>query len=126
MGCGREDEGDIPEIYVPDDSIDIGSQVPIQVCHYIHLRTGQPCHSLSVCVCVFQVSVLEASGLPREYSHYVFCQYHFWKEEGPMIIPPLVQVSHDKLSEKVQRFEHVQVRCGWVELTKVPQCHPVV
>lgn len=52
---------------------------------------------------------MEASGLPKEYSHYVFCQYQFWKEEGPMIIPPLVQTGLDKLSEKIQHFDHVHV-----------------
>ncbi len=53
---------------------------------------------------------MEATGLPKEYSHYVFCQYQFWKEEEAMIIPPLVQAGLEKLSDKIQRFEHVQVR----------------
>ena len=30
-----------------------------------------------------------------------------------MIIPPLVQAGLDKISEKVQRFDHKQVSCGY-------------
>lgn len=56
-----------------------------------------------------QVMIVEASGLPREYSHYVFCQYQFWGEGEPMIIPPLVQPGPEKLPDRVQRFEHHHV-----------------
>ena len=56
-----------------------------------------------------QVTVVEASGLPREYSHYVFCLYQFWGEYEPMIIPPMVQPGPKKLPGRVQRFEHSQV-----------------
>ena len=54
--------------------------------------------------------MVEATGLPKEYSHYVFCQYQFWMEEEPMIIPPLVHAGLDILSDKVQRFDHQKVR----------------
>lgn len=74
-------------------------------------------HSDCVCVCVtiscLQINVVEATGLPKEYSHYVFCQYQFWHEDEPMIIPPLIPAALDKLSDKVQRFDHKQV-CVYV------------
>ena len=54
--------------------------------------------------------VVEATGLPKEYCHYVFCQYRFWNQEEPMIIPPLVQSITEKLSDGVQKFEHSQVQ----------------
>ena len=53
--------------------------------------------------------MVEATGLPKEYSHYVFCQYQFGSQQSePIIIPPLVQVGADKLPERLQRFEHTQ------------------
>lgn len=56
------------------------------------------------------MTIVEASGLPREYSHYVFCQYQFWGEDEPKIIPPLVQPGPEgKLPDRVQRFEHNHV-----------------
>jgi len=55
-----------------------------------------------------QISVVEATGLPKEYCHYVFCQYHFWNQDEPMIIPPLVQSITEKLPDGVQKFEHSQ------------------
>lgn len=58
-----------------------------------------------------QISVVEATtGLPKEYCHYVFCQYRFWNQEEPMIIPPLVQSITEKLADGVQKFEHYQVQ----------------
>jgi len=57
-----------------------------------------------------QISVVEATGLPKEYCHYVFCQYRFWNQEEPMIIPPLVQSITEKLPDGVQKFEHSQVQ----------------
>jgi len=59
---------------------------------------------------VLQVKVVEASGLPKEYSHYVFCQYQFWREEQAMIIPPLVHAGLERPSDKIQRFDHTQVK----------------
>ena len=32
---GRDEDVDAPELYVPDDSIDIGSRIPIQVSKYL-------------------------------------------------------------------------------------------
>ena len=55
------------------------------------------------------MTVVEAAGLPREYSHYVFCQYQFWGQSEPIIIPPLVQPGPEKLLDRVQRFDHSEV-----------------
>ena len=59
---------------------------------------------------LLQVTVLEGCGLPREYCHYVFCQYQFWGQEEPMIIPPLQgqNTTDQKMVDRVQ-FSHSQV-----------------
>ncbi|XP_056261304.1 kinesin-like protein KIF13B isoform X1 [Seriola aureovittata] len=36
------------------------------------------------------VKILQATGLPRHLSNFVFCQYHFWGQEEPVFIPPEV------------------------------------
>ncbi|XP_068198465.1 kinesin-like protein KIF13B isoform X2 [Antennarius striatus] len=39
------------------------------------------------------VKILQASGLPRHLSNFVFCQYHFWGLEEPVFIAPEVEAS---------------------------------
>ncbi|XP_068610131.1 kinesin-like protein KIF13B [Brachionichthys hirsutus] len=39
------------------------------------------------------VKILQASGLPRHLSNFVFCQYHFWGLEEPVFIAPEVEPS---------------------------------
>uniref|UniRef100_A0A674NYK7 Kinesin family member 13B n=1 Tax=Takifugu rubripes TaxID=31033 RepID=A0A674NYK7_TAKRU len=34
------------------------------------------------------VKILQATGLPRHLSNFVFCQYHFWGQEEPVFIAP--------------------------------------
>ncbi|KAK7907344.1 hypothetical protein WMY93_015956 [Mugilogobius chulae] len=34
------------------------------------------------------VNLLQATGLPRHLSNFVFCQYHFWGQEEPVFVPP--------------------------------------
>ncbi|XP_030261623.1 kinesin-like protein KIF13B isoform X4 [Sparus aurata] len=34
------------------------------------------------------VNILQANGLPRHLSNFVFCQYHFWGQEEPVFIAP--------------------------------------
>ena len=69
---------DIPEIYVPDDSIDIGSRIPIQVCDNISVKSAWTGPCLCVCLgecaggfwppqgvlslCLLPVPVLEGGG----------------------------------------------------------------
>ncbi|KAM6992605.1 kinesin-like protein KIF13B isoform 2-T2 [Tautogolabrus adspersus] len=36
------------------------------------------------------VKILQANGLPRHLSNFVFCQYHFWGQEEAVFIPPEV------------------------------------
>uniref|UniRef100_A0A8C4DBQ6 Kinesin family member 13Bb n=1 Tax=Dicentrarchus labrax TaxID=13489 RepID=A0A8C4DBQ6_DICLA len=36
------------------------------------------------------VKILQANGLPRHLSNFVFCQYHFWGQEEPVFIAPEV------------------------------------
>lgn len=40
-----------------------------------------------------QVNILQANGLPRHLSNFVFCQYHFWGQEEPVFIAPEVEPS---------------------------------
>ena len=65
---------------------------------------------LNIKYMLLQVTVLEGCGLPREYCHYVFCQYQFWGQEEPMIIPPLQgqNTTDQKMVDRVQ-FSHSQV-----------------
>ncbi|XP_071770328.2 kinesin-like protein KIF13B isoform X3 [Centroberyx gerrardi] len=39
------------------------------------------------------VKILQASGLPRHLSNFVFCQYHFWEQEELVFIAPEVEPS---------------------------------
>lgn len=46
---------------------------------------------LGVCLSTLslpQVNILQANGLPRHLSNFVFCQYHFWGQEEPVFIAP--------------------------------------
>ncbi|KAJ3606514.1 hypothetical protein NHX12_026035 [Muraenolepis orangiensis] len=46
-----------------------------------------------------QVRILQATGLPRHLSNFVFCQYRFWGQEEPLFIAPEVEPqgsSHSK------------------------------
>ena len=36
----------------------------------------------------FQVTIKNAAGLPPSLSHFVFCQYNFWSEAEPTVVPP--------------------------------------
>ncbi|KAM7395801.1 hypothetical protein PAMA_007203 [Pampus argenteus] len=39
------------------------------------------------------IKILQATGLPRHLSNFVFCQYHYWGQEEPVFIPPEVASS---------------------------------
>ncbi|XP_036066510.1 kinesin-like protein KIF13B isoform X3 [Oryzias melastigma] len=39
------------------------------------------------------VKILQATGLPRHLSNFVFCQYHFWGQEDPVFTAPEVTPS---------------------------------
>ncbi|KAM9703667.1 kinesin-like protein KIF13B isoform 2-T3 [Menidia menidia] len=39
------------------------------------------------------IKILQATGLPRHLSNFVFCQYHFWGQEGPVFTAPEVASS---------------------------------
>ena len=55
------------------------------------------------------MTVVEAADVPREYSQYIFCQYQFWGQSEPIIIPPLVQPGPEQLPDRVQKFDHSEV-----------------
>ncbi|XP_034018775.1 kinesin-like protein KIF13B isoform X2 [Thalassophryne amazonica] len=39
------------------------------------------------------VKILQATGLPRHLSNFVFCQYHFWGQEEAIFVAPEVELS---------------------------------
>lgn len=44
-------------------------------------------------MCFCQVKILQATGLPRHLSNFVFCQYLFWGLEEPVFTAPEVATS---------------------------------
>lgn len=44
-------------------------------------------------MCLCQVKILQATGLPRHLSNFVFCQYVFWGLEEPVFTAPEVATS---------------------------------
>ena len=60
-----------------------------------------------------QVKIHEAKGLPKDLSHFVFCQYSFWGYEDSVSVPP--EISPDTLVEKrntkTVKFTHERVGC---------------
>ncbi|XP_076612125.1 kinesin-like protein KIF13B [Chaetodon auriga] len=54
-----------------------------------NVTDGEPPERKLHCV----VKILQANGLPRHLSNFVFCQYHFWGQEEPVFIAPEVAPS---------------------------------
>lgn len=53
--------------------------------------------------CLHQVKILQATGLPRHLSNFVFCQYHFWgQEEAVFIAPEMASSSSSSASRDPQ------------------------
>ncbi|XP_075893594.1 kinesin-like protein KIF13B isoform X4 [Nelusetta ayraudi] len=46
------------------------------------------------------VKILQASGLPRHLSNFVFCQFHFWGQEMPVYVPPEVTPSSSSAASR--------------------------
>lgn len=42
-----------------------------------------------MCSGVIQVRIKKATGLPPSLSHFVFCQYNFWSQMEPVVVPPM-------------------------------------
>lgn len=51
-----------------------------------------------------RIGIKEARGLPPALSHFVFCQYNFWNEQEPNVVPPLV----DEQDCNRFRFDHAE------------------
>ncbi|XP_035278746.1 kinesin-like protein KIF13B isoform X3 [Anguilla anguilla] len=49
---------------------------------------------------VCMVKILQATGLPRYLSNFVFCQYSFWDQEEPIIVAPEVDPSASSPTSK--------------------------
>uniref|UniRef100_H3C923 Kinesin family member 13Bb n=1 Tax=Tetraodon nigroviridis TaxID=99883 RepID=H3C923_TETNG len=52
------------------------------------------------------VKILQATGLPRHLSNFVFCQYHFWGQEEPVYIAPEMTPSVPLSSTAPSVFEN--------------------
>ncbi|XP_074540625.1 kinesin-like protein KIF13B isoform X2 [Halichoeres trimaculatus] len=57
---------------------------------------GEPQERRLECV----VQILQANGLPRHLSNFVFCQYHFWGQEEVVFIAPEVAPSSSSSTSK--------------------------
>lgn len=47
-----------------------------------------------------QVKILQATGLPRHLSNFVFCQYHFWGQDEQVFIAPEVEASNSSSTSR--------------------------
>ncbi|XP_016065791.1 PREDICTED: kinesin-like protein KIF13B, partial [Miniopterus natalensis] len=57
------------------------------------------------------VKILQATGLPQHLSHFVFCKYDFWDQQGPVIVAPELDTSSSPVSKEPQCmvvFDHCQ------------------
>ena len=63
------------------------------------------------CLYSNQVKVHEAKSLPKDLSHFVFCQYSFWGYEDPISVPPEMnpETSLDRKNTKTIKFSHERV-----------------
>uniref|UniRef100_A0AAQ5ZM33 Kinesin motor domain-containing protein n=1 Tax=Amphiprion ocellaris TaxID=80972 RepID=A0AAQ5ZM33_AMPOC len=66
-----------------------GTETAVLVIHVVKYNSVPTVSSSSV----LQVKVLQATGLPRHLSNFVFCQYHFWGQEEPVFTAPEVAPS---------------------------------
>ncbi|XP_039980600.1 kinesin-like protein KIF13B isoform X2 [Xiphias gladius] len=64
-------------------------EVPGQSDTQLSNTDGDPQEHKLDCV----MKILQATGLPRHLSNFVFCQYHFWGQEEPVFIAPEVTPS---------------------------------
>ena len=58
------------------------------------------------------LEVIEATGLPTALCHYAFCNYFFFGQNGPVVVPEAVSVdpAARTLAETSPKFHHVKVR----------------
>ena len=60
---------------------------------------------------------MTARGLPPALSHFVFCQYSFWSDPEPTVVPPIVGPGEEALQRKTDsgmsfKFHHSNVSEG--------------
>ncbi|XP_071956300.1 kinesin-like protein KIF13A isoform X3 [Antedon mediterranea] len=64
-----------------------------------------------------RIKIVNASELPLSLAHFVFCQYTFWGQDGPMVVPPLIGPDTDdfvlprrrsKDSQRKVKFNHTR------------------
>ena len=59
----------------------------------------------------FIVEIVEASGLPASLCHYAYCEYLFFGQPEPVLVPEVVSTdtSTHALAETSPRFHHLKV-----------------
>lgn len=72
-----------------------------------------------------QVQIKEAVNLPHALAHFVFCQYTFYGQDGPTVVPPYINPDqeeyHSRLGESIKgtmKFQHSKVSNILPKLTK--------
>ncbi|XP_033100140.1 kinesin-like protein KIF13A isoform X3 [Anneissia japonica] len=55
-----------------------------------------------------RIKIVSASDLPHSLAHFVFCQYTFWGQDGPMVVPPLIGPESDDFLMPRRRLKEVQ------------------
>ncbi|XP_071810654.1 kinesin-like protein KIF13A isoform X3 [Apostichopus japonicus] len=60
-----------------------------------------------------RVKIMEAVNLPHSLAHFVFCQYSFWGQDGPTVVPPFINPDleeyHSRKGESIKgtmKFHH--------------------
>ncbi|PIK34402.1 putative kinesin-like protein KIF13A isoform X5 [Apostichopus japonicus] len=60
-----------------------------------------------------EVKIMEAVNLPHSLAHFVFCQYSFWGQDGPTVVPPFINPDleeyHSRKGESIKgtmKFHH--------------------
>lgn len=62
-----------------------------------------------------KISIKEATGLPPAFANFVFCQYTFWGERDPVVVPYMATRSQQATKTKdgaKLRFNFSRVRCN--------------
>ncbi|XP_038125383.1 kinesin-like protein KIF13A isoform X4 [Cyprinodon tularosa] len=78
--------GSVPErLSGGDDSSENSSE---SSCYEVMDTNGEIVHMAKRLTC--RVRIKEATGLPLNLSHFVFCQYTFWEHGEPTVAPPMV------------------------------------
>ncbi|XP_072317029.1 kinesin-like protein KIF13A isoform X2 [Eucyclogobius newberryi] len=100
--------GALPErICGGDDSSENSSE---STCFEVMDTNGEIVHMAKRLTC--RIRIREATGLPFNLSHFVFCQYTFWEQGEPTVAPPMVSPDRQQPrgpdAQLTVQFEHTK------------------